>query len=148
MGRLFEWRCRDCGAGEGFLCGGGFSDFNPADVVEQAEQGDLGSAMKVLLGNGIPDGWTVQRENSYFECPSCGEVVLGISLKVDDGGNGWLEYHTIPEECPSCGESLRVGECVPSMSEEELSARCEGFVSAGCPKCGGKNVSASYGSWD
>ena len=34
MGCLLEWCCRDCGAGESFFCGGGFSDFNPPDVVE------------------------------------------------------------------------------------------------------------------
>ena len=62
MGCLLEWCCRDCGAGESFLCGGGFSDFNPPDVVEQVKRGDFGQAMKVLLGKGIPDGWTVLRE--------------------------------------------------------------------------------------
>ena len=148
MGCLLEWCCRDCGAGESFLCGGGFSDFNPPDVVEQVKRGDFGQAMKVLLGKGIPDGWTVLRENTYYECPYCGEVILGTSLKVDNGGNGWLEYHAVPEECPSCGESLRAGECMPPMSEEELSARCGGFASTGCPKCGGKNVSCITGSWD
>jgi rubrerythrin len=148
MGCLFEWRCRDCGAGESFFCGGGFSDFNPADAVEQSKRGDFGPALKALLGNDIPRGWSVLRENSYYECPFCGGVVLGTSLQIEDGSNGWLEYHAIPDKCPSCGESLQAGECMPPMSEGELSARCEGFASAECPKCGSKNVSTSYGSWD
>lgn len=148
MGRFFEWGCRDCGAGESFLCGGGFSDFNPPDVVEQSKRGDLGPALKALLGNGIPKGWSVLRENSYYRCPSCGEVVLGTLLQIEDGGNGRLEYHVVPDNCPSCGESLQTTERMTPLSEEELSARCEGFASAGCPKCGGKNVSVITGSWD
>ena len=114
MGCLLEWCCRDCGAGESFLCGGGFSDFNPADVVEQSRRGDFGPALKALLGNGIPKGWSVRRENSYYECPFCGGVVWVPHCRSRAGAMGGLSITSSPTNAPRAANRCRSeSACLP-----------------------------------
>ena len=148
MGSMIGWHCEDCGAEESFFCGGGMMYFNEHEVVDLAKNGDFGQAMKTLLGDGVPDGWTIFRENVFYLCPSCGDIISGGRLRIDDGGSGWLSYHTKPDACPSCGEELVFWDDKVPMNERELMARCEERSEKGCPKCEGKRVSLTIGNWD
>lgn len=148
MGSIIGWRCEDCGARQGFALGGGRQSYNNPEVVEQSANGSFGPAMKRLLGEGIPDGWTVLRESAYYRCPKCGGVVRGGTLRIDNGTGWWLAYHTKPDACETCGEELFFWPDKVPMSEKELLARCEGYVESGCPKCGGTNVIVVAGAWD
>ena len=148
MGSMINLHCEDCGAKESFFAGGGMMFYNEPAVVEASKSGDFGNAMKALLGNGVPEGWTVFRENAFYLCPNCGGVISGGTLKIDDGGSGWLVYHAEPDACESCGgEPVFWDDKVP-MSERELIARCEERSEKGCSKCGGRHVSLSMGNWD
>ena len=148
MGSMINLHCEDCGAKESFFAGGGMMFYNEPAVVEASKSGDFGNAMKALLGNGVPEGWTVFRENAFYLCPNCGGVISGGTLKIDDGGSGWLVYHTEPDACESCGgEPVFWDDKVP-MSERELIARCKERSEKGCSKCGGRHVSLSMGNWD
>ena len=122
--------------------------YNEPAVVEVAKGGDFGEAMKTLIGDGIPEGWTVFRENAFYLCPNCGSVISGGTLKIDDGGSGWLVYHTKPDACASCGEELVFWDDKVPLSGDELIKRCESYSENGCPKCNGKHVSPSMGNWD
>lgn len=148
MGTIIGWRCEDCGARRGFALGGGRRSYNNPEVVEQSANGSLGPAMKKLLEEGIPDGWTVLRESAYYNCPKCGEVIGGATIRIDDGSGWWLTYHAKPDACESCGEELFFWPDKVPMSEKELLARCEHYVKNGCPACGGTNVSVDMANWD
>ena len=148
MGSMISWHCEDCGAEESFFTGGGMMFYNEPAVVEASKSGDFGNAMKALLGNGVPEGWTVFRENAFYLCPNCGGVISGGTLKIDDGGSGWLVYHTEPDACESCGEELVFWDDKVPLSDSELIKRCEEYSENGCPKCNGKHVSLSMGNWD
>lgn len=148
MGNMYEWHCNECGANEEFYCGGGFLSFNDPDVVELSRSGAYGPAMKTLLGNGIPEGWTVFNKNAFYLCPGCGGIINGSVLRIDDRSGSWLEYHAKPEACPNCGEELVFWDDKVPMSENELVARCQGYAEKGCPKCGSKKVSTSFANWD
>ena len=148
MGSIIGWHCEDCGAGESFYTGGGMMFYNEPAVVEVSKSGDFGEAMKALLGDGIPEGWTVFRENAFYLCPNCGGIISGGTLKIDDGGPGWLVYHTKPDACASCGEELVFWDDKVPLSGDELIRRCEGYSENGCPKCNGRHVLPSMGNWD
>lgn len=148
MGKMFGWRYGDCGAGESFHCGGGMLFFNEPEVVELSKKGDFGEAMKQLFRDGIPEGWTVFRENVYYLCPGCEGAIDGGTLRIKDGGPGWLVYHTAPSSCPSCGEELVFWDDKVPMSERDIAARCDGRAEEGCPKCGGRYVESTFGCWD
>ncbi len=148
MGSMYGWHCEECGAGDEYYCGGGFLSFNNPEVVELSKSGDYGPAMKALLGNGIPEGWTVFGESVFYLCPNCGDVIPGDTLRIDDGSGCWLTFHTEPEPCPSCGEKLSSWEDKVPMRERELSARCESYFENGCPKCGSKKVNLAVSDCD
>lgn len=142
------WQCQDCNSCEVFYCGGGMLSFNEPAVVELAEEGKFGPAMKMLLGKGIPEGWTVCRENCFYECCDCSGTIGGGTIRIDDGSGGWLIYYDEPSACEKCGNVLFLwSEKVP-LSEREISARCDRRVDEGCPECGGKNVLLQMGNWD
>lgn len=148
MGSIIGWHCSDCGAGESFYCGGGMMGFNEPAAVEHSKDGTFGPAMKRLLGDGIPEGWTVFAENVFYRCPNCDGVISGGALRIDDRSGGWLTFHIKPDVCETCNEELIFWDDKVPMSESELLARCEGYVESGCPKCGGTNVSVDAGNWD
>lgn len=148
MGSMIGWHCNNCGAEESFLCGGGMMGLNEPAVVDYSKDATFGIAMKTLFADGIPDGWTVITENAFYLCPNCGGVIHGSSLRIDDGGPGWLVYHAEPRPCPTCGEKLLFRDDKHPMSGRELFARCEGYAEQGCPKCGNKDVGLSAGEWD
>lgn len=148
MGTGIGWKCKSCGVGETFMCGGGMMSLNEPEVVECSRDGSFGPAMKALLGDGIPDGWTVFRENVFYRCPGCDAIVPGGAIRIDDESGGWIVYHTKPGECPSCGEGLWLWSDRAPMSEDELLRRCEGYAREGCPECGGTDVEITTMYWD
>lgn len=148
MGSMYGWHCEECGAKEEFYCGGGFLSFNNPEVVEMSSSGDYGPAMEVLLGSGIPDGWTVFNENVFYLCPECDSIIPGAALTIEDGSGSWLVYYNKPEVCPSCGEELSFWDDKTPIDEGVLWARCQRYVETGCPKCGGKKVTADLARWD
>jgi len=148
MGSMVGWHCNDCGAEESFLCGGGMMGINEPAVVDCSKDGTFGSAMKALFADGIPNGWTVFTENAFYLCPNCGGIADGGTLRIDDGGSGWLVYHMEPSPCPACGERLLFWDDKVPMGERELMVRCEGYAEQGCPKCVSKNISLPAGEWD
>lgn len=141
MRSMLGWCCEDCGTGKTYMCGGGFMSFNESEVVELSKGGALGPAMRALLGDGIPEGWTVFRQNAFYECPGCGDVIWGGTIRIDDKGGGWLVYHAEPDPCPTCGEELVFWDDKVPMSERVLMDKCSKIVEQGCPECGGKGVS-------
>lgn len=149
MGSIIGWRCENCGAGESFQFGIGMRLVDSTAIAEDASNGSLGPAMQRLFSDGIPEGWTVSRFSEYYLCPSCGGIIKGAALRIDDGGGaGWLDYHLEPEACEACECELAFWDDRVPLSEHELSLRCEDTAKAGCPKCGGMNVSVEFGNWD
>ena len=149
MGSMYGWHCKDCGAGESFNTGGGFLSINRSDVVERAESGAFGPAMKALLGDGLPEGWDTFSETVYYRCPDCGGFMPGERIKIEDQSGNWLFFHVKPEACPSCGsESAPWGDDKAGVSSDELMSACMEHVENGCPKCGGKKVYPAFGHWD
>lgn len=148
MGSIVGWRCEDCGSGEMFYCGGGMLSFNEPRVAEGSRVGVYGPAMKALLGDGIPSGWTVISERCFFACSRCDSIIEGETFTIDDGSGGWLVYYDEPSACEKCGNVLiSLDEKIP-LSEREITARCNKRVEEGCPECGGKKCSFEWGCWD
>lgn len=148
MGSIAGWQCGACGSGEEFYCGGGMFSFNEPAVVELAGDGRFGPAMKSLLGDGIPEGWTVYRESCFYECRDCGGTIDGGTIRIDDGSGGWLIYHDEPDVCGRCGYQLHMWDERVPLSEREIAARCDRRIEDGCPECGGKNILLQMGCWD
>ena len=149
MGTMYGWHCEDCGAGKMFRCGGGFLSFNQPEVEELSSKGEFGPAMKMLFGDGIPNGWSTFRENVFYRCRRCGSVMDGAAYRITDTGKrGWLVFYVEPDACPSCGQELMFWDEKKPMSEREISALCGEYEKNGCPECGRKNVSPDGGFWD
>lgn len=148
MGEMLGWRCEACGAGESFMLGGGMMGFSNPGLAEQAKAGDFGPAMQRLWGDGIPEGWDVFRENAYYLCPDCGDLIEGSVFRIDDGSGGWLVFHVKPDACPSCGEELIFWDDKVPLCDCKIEERCRGFAVGGCPACGGTDVSLVNGCWD
>jgi len=104
--------------------------------------------MKLLLGEGIPEGWNTFAENAFYLCPNCDNVIASETLRIDDGSGNWLVHHVKPNACPKCGEELVFWDDKVPMGELDLAARCDGFAENGCLKCGSTNVSITAGNWD
>ena len=145
MGSMYEWSCESCGAGERFSCGGGMLSYNEPSVISRAGEGAYGEAMARLLQDGVPDGWSVFRSQIYWLCPECDATFEGTELSVNDRGEGKLIYRAAPGTCPACGWEL-VDET--PMSEADISDRCMSRQRDGCPKCGGRTVTFTFGNWD
>ncbi len=151
MGNIIGWYCKDCGASESFYSGGGMLSFNDSDFVSRSKDGSCGPAMKRLLGDGIPEGWTVFEEHVFYRCPNpnCGGVIEGSAFKIADGSRrGCLAYYVKPDSCEVCGEELAFWDDRTPMSDGELLALCQEHVDGGCPNCGSANVQLARGCWD
>lgn len=151
MGKIIGWYCKDCGASESFYSGGGMLSFNDSDFVSRSKDGSCGPAMKRLLGDGIPKGWTVFEEHVFYRCPNpnCGGVIEGSAFKIADGSRrGWLAYYVKPDSCEVCGEELAFWDDRTPMSDGDLLALCQKQVDDGCPNCGGANAQLLMGCWD
>ncbi len=148
MGKLIGWECDDCGAREAFHCGGGMMGFSDPEVIEHSCDGSFGPAMKTLLGNGVPDGWSTYNEAVYYQCPNCDHIIPGGAVRIEDGSGSWLVYHIEPDDCEVCGEELAFWDDKVPLSEDELLKRCFQRSEEPCPKCGGKNVQLTLGDWD
>ena len=147
MGMTIGRRCDACGAEQGFRLGAGWRQ-DLEGLVGQAGSGDLGPAVRVLLGRGIPDGWNVFRERASYRCPSCDAVIPGEVVKLDDGGGCLLTIAMDPGPCPKCGEELVCLDDREPMGQGEVYERCEAVVRRGCPACGGADVSLTQMLWD
>lgn len=145
MGTMYEWRCARCGAGESFVCGGGMTNINEREVIRTAGEGGLGPAMARLLGQGLPNGWSVFRSWVYYRCPECDATYESMTLDVDDRSHGKLTYTAAPGPCPACGVEAFDGS---PMGEDEIFERRMSRERNGCPACGCHEVSFSFGNWD
>lgn len=149
MGKIIGWYCKDCGAGNSFYSGSGMLSFNDSDFVLRSKDGSCGPAMKRLLGDGIPEGWTVFEERVFYRCPNCDGAIEGSAFKIDDGGgSGWLAFYVKPDSCETCGEELVFWDDRIPMSDSDLLALCQKQVDDGCPNCGGANAQLVKGCWD
>lgn len=148
MGTMIGWECEDCGARETFSCGTGMMGINDPELVRRAGDGSLGPAMKMLLGGGVPDGWYAYRENAYYECPECGAIIAGSSVRIADGSRGRLVYHARPDVCEACGEDFDFWDDTVPLSEDDLLNRCRCKVESGCPKCESRNARYFLANWD
>ena len=148
MGEIAGWQCDDCGASEEFFCGGGMFSFNEPRVVEGAKEGAYGPAMRALLGDGVPSGWTVSSERCFFACGGCGSIIEGESFTIDDRSGGWLVYHASPGVCGKCGHFPDFWDERVPLTDREIAVRCDRRAEEGCPECGSKNVLLQMGCWD
>ena len=148
MGDFVGWHCDNCGAEESYYMGGGMLGFNDPEVVKLAQAGKLGPAMKALLADGIPDGWTLFNERVFYSCPKCKNVIAGQTVRIDDASGNWLVFHIAPPACSKCGEGLAYWDDKVPMTLADLHGRCNAFVEEGCPSCGKKSVVVDSGSWD
>lgn len=148
MGNIAGWICASCNAGEEFFMGGGMGGSDDPVVADRAREGLLGPAMKALLGEGIPEGWSVFQENCFYECRCCGAVIPGKTFLIDDRSGCWLVFHDEPAACEKCGNALDSWDEKVPLTEREIEHRCEMRMREGCSECGGRNILGQHGCWD
>lgn len=147
-GEFVGWNCRECEANESFYYGIGTSLLNDDDFARMCDDGDYGPATRALLGDGVPEGWTVNEENAFYTCPKCGDVIQGSAIRIDDGSGSMLVAYADVPACGSCGEKPVFLEDMVPMSFAELTDRCKAISESKCPKCGADAVEMDMGNWD
>ena len=111
------WQCEGCGSGEEFYCGCGILSFNEPAVIELAEEGKFGPAMKMLCGNNLSisgnvfyrSGVQAQGEdNSHIILEKCRNLsVTGNTFVIGKDEDGvvkgmYPQYGVIVKDSEEC----------------------------------------------